>query len=339
MNNSVKYCLKPSRIRVLYFAGFVIFVLAVFLSFFVGSTNVNVFDIVHSFSYDVSSTGTRVFLYVRFPRTVATLLCGAAFAVSGAVIQSVLANNLASPGIIGVNSGAGLAVTISTAIGIYGGWMFSLISFLGAFLSVMIVSIVAKKWNVSRGTVVLIGVALNSLLGAFSDMIITFAPEVGVMSNDFKIGEFTTVTYSKLIPSFVITILVISVLMFMKNQLSVLTIGDDNAKALGMNTGFMRMIFLLFAALLAGCAVSISGLLSFVGLIVPNVVRRLIKGKTNNIIGLCALYGSTFVCICDTIARTAFSPFEIPVGMIMAFVGAPFFLYILMVKKGGDRID
>ena len=155
------------------------------------------------------------------------------------------------------------------------------------------------------------------------------------MSNDFKIGEFSSVTYQKLIPAAVAVTLTVAVLLTLGNELDVITLGEDSARALGMNTSLMRTLFLLLAALLAGCAVSIAGLLSFVGLIVPNALRRLTGGGSRHLLGLCALFGGAFVCLCDTLARTVFSPYEIPVGIIMAFLGAPFFLFILIKGKGG----
>ena len=341
MKNSVKYCLKkPNKIKRMYFAGFLFVGIATITGLMLGSTRLTFTEIGQAFTngFDFSA-GTRIFAYVRLPRTTAALVCGAALAVSGAVIQGVLANRLASPSIIGVNSGAGLAVTICTALGIYGGWRLSVFSFLGAFAAVMLVSLGSRKWGASRGTVILIGVAMNSLLAAFSDTIVTFMPNVGVMSNDFKIGEFSGVTYQKLIPAALMISVAVIVLLTLTNELDVLTLGEDNAKGLGMNTSVMRVLFLLLAALLAGCAVSLAGLLSFVGLIVPHAVRRFAGSKSSHLLGLCTLFGAAFVCLCDTIARTAFAPYEIPVGIIMAFLGAPFFVFILVKGKGGHARD
>lgn len=334
------YLTKQNKIRLIYGIGFLFLFVSAGLGIAMGSTELTFSEIVNAFikGFDFSA-GARIFAYVRLPRTIASLVCGAALAVSGAVIQNVLANRLASPSIIGVNSGAGLAVTLCTALGIYGGWRLSAFAFIGAFASVMLVSTAARKWNASRGTVVLIGVAVNSFLGAVSDTIVTFMPDVGVMSNDFKMGEFSAVTYQKLIPAAVLILITVAVLLTFTNELDVLTLGEDNAASLGMNTSFMRTLFLLLAALLAGCAVSIAGLLSFVGLIVPHTVRRIAGGKASHLLGLCALFGAAFVCLCDTAARTAFSPYEIPVGIIMAFLGAPFFVFILIRGKGGHSRD
>ena len=339
MNNYMKF-LSNKKIALLYVASFAFLTASFLLGIMLGSTSVSLKDLWQAIvTRSTAESASRIFWYVRLPRITACLICGSALSVSGAVIQGVLANKLASPSILGVNSGAGLAVTICTALGIFGGWKLSAFSFLGAFLAVMLVSVCSRKLGASRGTVILLGVALNSLLNAVSDTIITFNYEVGFMSNNFKIGEFSAVTYQKLIPATVVIILAVVILFTLTNELDVLTLGDDNAKGLGMNTNIMRVLFLLLSALLAGCAVSIAGLLSFVGLIVPHTVRRIAGNKASHLLPLCAIIGAGFVGLCDTIARVAFSPYEIPVGIIMAFLGTPFFIFILVKGKGGHSRD
>ena len=314
-----------------YAVGVVFLAVAILLGIALGSTQMTISELWQAITGGaVTEAGARIFWYVRFPRTLACIVCGAALAVSGAVIQGTLANKLASPSIIGVNSGAGLAVTLCTTFGIYGGWKLSLYAFLGAFVSVLLVSMGAKKWGASRSTVILMGVALNSLLNALSDTIITFFPEVGVMSNDFKVGEFSAVTYQKLLPAVVIVGVALVVLLTLTNEVDILQMGEENAKGLGMNTKVIRTLFLILSALLAGCAVSLAGLLSFVGLIVPHVIRRIAGNKASHLLPLCAIYGAGFVTLCDTLARTLFSPYEIPVGIIMAFIGVPFFVCFLV---------
>ena len=340
MKYSAHTCSRHNKISHWYLAGLVFLGISALLGILLGSTALTFGEIADGFRNGFqSSAGARIFAYVRFPRTLASLVCGAALAVSGGVIQGVLANRLASPSIIGVNAGAGLAVTLCSALGIIGGWQLSLFAFLGAFASVMVVSLGSRRWGASRGTVILMGVAMNSLLGAVSNTITTFIPEAGLMSKDFKIGEFSAVTYPKLLPATVLILAVILVLGTLHNELDVLTLGEDAARGLGLNTGMMQTLFLMLAAMLAGCAVSLAGLLSFVGLLVPHAVRRVAGSKSSHLIRLCALYGAGFVCLCDTLARTLFSPYEIPVGIIMAYLGAPFFVFILIKGKGGHGHD
>ena len=339
MNSLPKSCsLDSKRIKILYAVGFLLLLISAVLGIALGSTSLSFSEIISVFGSEFSTAGGRIFLYVRLPRTAASLICGAALAVSGAVIQGVLANRLASPSIIGVNSGAGLAVTLCTAFGIYGGLRLSLFAFLGAFATVMAVSLLARRTGASRGTLILLGVAVNSLLNAFSEAVVTFIPEVGVMSNDFKVGEFSSVTYTRLLPAVVLIAVSLVILFTLTNELDVLTLGEDSARSLGMNTSLIRTLFLMLAAVLAGCAVSLAGLLSFVGLIVPHAVRRLSGSKASRLLPLSAIFGGAFVCLCDTAARSLFSPYEIPVGIIMAFLGAPFFVFILIKGKGGHTV-
>lgn len=326
--------LQKTNIGYVYAVAVIMLLVSAGLGILVGATKISPPDFLKAVT-NLDSPEGKILRYVRIPRVLASLLCGGALAVSGAVIQGVLANRLASPSIIGVNSGAGLAVTLSAALGIVGGWRLSVFSFLGAFAAVMAVSFGARKWGASRGTVILMGVAMNSLLGAFSDALKILVPEVSMISNDFRIGDFSGVTDSKLIPASVVILIAILVLLTLSNELDVLTLGDENAKSLGLNTGVMRTLFLMLSAALAGAAVSIAGLLSFVGLLVPHAVRRVATGESRHLIPLCGLFGAGFVTLCDTLARTVFAPYELPVGIIMAFLGAPFFLFILIKGKGG----
>ena len=321
-----------------YLAAILLIILAVTVGILFGATRISLFDGIGSLiSGEADSSDGRILLYVRLPRVLGGLLCGCALALSGAVLQGVLANKLASPSIIGVNSGAGLAVTLCAAFGIVGGTALSVCAFVGALVAVVLVSFGAKKWNASRSSVILMGVALNALLGAIDRAVVTFAPTVCMTTNDFKVGDLSSVTYEKLLPA-AIMIAVGSVLIFtLSNELELLTLGDENARGLGLNASAVRAVFLLLCALLAGAAVSVTGLLSFVGLLVPHAVRRVSGSGAGHQLPLCALFGAGFVSLCDTLSRIIFAPYELPVGIIMAFIGAPFFLFILLNGKGGKK--
>lgn len=305
-------------------------VIAAALSLLFGSARLSLSEL-------FSETGRQILLYVRLPRTLSTLVAGAALAVSGAIVQGVLSNRLASPSLIGVNSGAGLAVTVCTALGIYSGWRMTLASFLGAFLASVLLSAVARHMGASKGTLILAGVALNSFLGAISSAIVTLDPDVGVMSNDFKVGDFSGASMQKFWPSAAVILLALVVTAVLSNQLDVISLGDESALSLGLNVGLTRGVLLLLASALAGAAVCLAGLLSFVGLIVPHAVRALLGNRSSRLIPVCALVGGGFVTLCDLICRTVFAPHEIPVGIVMAFIGAPFFVFLLI--RGRRRAD
>ena len=334
----MKPWLKNKRIiAVSYLAGGGLLILSAVVGILCGATGLDLSALLTALMQgDLDHPAVRILLYVRLPRVWGAIFCGGALAVAGAVIQGVLNNRLASPGIIGVNAGAGLAVTVCSALGILGGWRMSLFAFVGAFASVMLVSLGARRWGASKGTVILLGVALNSLLGAASDTIKLVDPDVSIMTTHFKVGDFSGVTYAGLMPATAVILGALILILTLSNQLDVLTLGDDTARGLGQHTGAVRVICLLLSALLAGAAVSVCGLLSFVGLLIPHAVRRTSGSLHRHLLPLCALFGGGFVALCDTFSRVIFAPYEIPVGIIMAFLGAPFFVFILIKGKGGQ---
>lgn len=314
-------------------------VISAILSLSLGAANLSLSQLWQAISHGPTSTAGYIFWYARLPRTIACLLSGAALAVSGCVIQSVLGNKLASPGIIGVNAGAGLAVTFCCALGVLSGWAISLFSFLGAMLAVLFVVFLARKTGASRTTVILCGVALNSILNAFTDAIITLVPEAGMLSNEFRVGGFSSVVSSRLLPAGILIFVALAVLLTFSNDLDVLSLGEDTAQSLGLSVKKLRNLFLLLAALLAGSSVSFAGLLGFVGLLIPHVGRKLIGTESRYLLPWCALGGAGFVTVCDLIARLLFQPYELPVGILMSILGGPFFLLLLLKKKGGHSHD
>lgn len=314
----------------------ILLILAVLGSLCLGAANLSLSQIWDAIvRRNESGIAGNIFWYVRLPRTAACVLSGAGLAVSGAVIQGVLANKLASPGIIGVNAGAGMAVTICCAFGAVSGWVFAGAAFAGALFAVLLVVLVAQKLNASRTTVILTGVAVNSMLNAVSEAITTLIPEVGVMSSDFRVGGFASVFSGRLIPAAILIVISLILVFSLHNELDIMNLGEDTAQGLGISVKKMRAILLGLAALLAGASVSFAGLLGFVGLIVPHIVRRFVGSESRYLLPLCAIGGGAFVTICDLVARTLFKPYEIPVGILMAFIGGPFFIWLLLKKKGG----
>ena len=282
-----------------------------------------------------TNTEGYIFWYARLPRTAACLLSGAALAVSGAVIQGVLSNKLASPSIIGVNAGAGLAVTLCCALGLLSGWTIALSAFGGAMLSVLLVVFTAEKTGASRTTVILGGVAVNSFLNALSEALTTLVPDAGVLSGDFRVGGFSSVVPARLVSAGLLICCALALVMTLHNELDVLALGGETARSLGMDVRRSRTLFLVLAAMLAGASVSFAGLLGFVGLIVPHAVRSLTGSESRKLLPLCAAGGAGFVTVCDLAARLLFVPYELPVGILMSVLGGPFFLMLLLKRKGG----
>lgn len=312
---------------------------AALLSLCLGAANLTLSDLWQAVLGGPNSTAGWIFWYARLPRTAACLLSGAALSVSGGVIQGVLHNKLASPGIIGVNAGAGLAVTLCCAFGVLSGWALAASSFAGAMTSVLLVMFTAQKTGASRTTVILGGVAVSSFLSALSEAVTTLIPDAGVLSGDFRVGGFSSVAYTRLIPAGVLIVVALLVVLTLRNELDVLALGDDTAQSLGLPVKKVRTVFLILAAMLSGASVSFAGLLGFVGLIVPHAARKLVGGQSGTLLPLCALGGAGFVTICDLVSRLAFAPYELPVGILMSILGGPFFVLLLLKKKGGRVHD
>lgn len=318
-------------------AGFGILLIgAIVISLLVGSVKMppgQVFDALTG--RDRESTLSRIILYSRLPRTCAAFLAGAALAVAGVIIQTVLNNPLASPSIIGVNSSAGFAVAFVCAFWPAAQRYTPFIAFAGALAGVLLVMALSQSTVAARITVVLAGVAISNLFSAGIDAIITLVPDTLNSVSDFRIGGFTGVTMSQLGPAAAIIAISLVTVFSLAHQLDILALGTDTAKSLGLAVGRMRVVFLVLAAALAGAAVSFCGLIGFVGLIVPHAMRRIVGEDNGILLVASAMGGAFFVLICDLIARVLFAPFEIPVGIVLSFAGAPFFLWLLFKQRGG----
>ena len=188
-------------------------------------------------------------------------------------------------------------------------------------------------------TIVLAGIAISAFISAGTDTLTVLYPESLPGGLSFRTGSLSGITLPVLIPagSLITTAILISILLH--NQLDVLSLGDEIALSLGLSIKRMRFIFLLLAALLSGSAVSFGGLIGFVGLVVPHAVRLIAGNESIHTLSLSAICGAALVTICDVIARTAFSPNEIPVGIILSFIGGPFFIYLLFKHRGHTSHD
>lgn len=308
---------------------------ATLLSLCLGAARLSIPAVMEAISGGPRDTAGYIFWYVRLPRTLACLLSGSALAVSGAVIQGVLHNSLASPGIIGVNAGADLAVTVCCAFGALSGWTIAGSAFLGAMIAVLLIVFTAEKVGASRTTVILGGVAVNAFLNALSEAVVTLIPEAGMMAVDFRAGGFGSVAYVRLIPAGILIVLALLAVCTLHNELDVLALGEEMAQGLGMTVRKTRTLLLILAAMLSGSAVSFAGLLGFVGLIVPHAARKIVGSESRFLLPMCAVGGAAFVAICDTASRLAFAPYELPVGILLSVLGGPFFLLLLLKRKGG----
>jgi len=274
----------------------------------------------------------RIITLIRLPRTLGAWIAGAAVAVSGAVLQGVLANPLAAPGIIGIHAGAGLLVVLCLAFlpAAAAAPVLPFAAFAGALGAALLVVAIAQKTGASRITIVLAGIAVSYVLNGIIDTITTLVPDALGGYSDFRIGGLDGLTMTKIVPSACIIAAALIVLLLLTNELDVLTLGEDTAAGLGMRTAGMRILFLILSAALAGGAVSMCGMISFVGLIVPHICRRLLGAESGRLLPGCILGGAFFLNICDLIGRLAARPYELPVGIILSLIGGPFFIALIL---------
>ena len=321
--------------RILLISSIILLLLSAFLSLVSGAASIPLSDLLDAALAGPESVAGYVFWYSRLPRTVACIAAGFALSISGAVIQSVLANSLAAPGIIGVNSGAGFAVTLATALGAVSGWMISASAFLGAMVTSLAIMVISRKTRASRTSVLLAGVSLNYILGAFSDAVLSLVPQASMTSGDFRVGGFSSISHVRLYPAAIIIALSALAVFTLSNELEVLSLGDDEARTLGLDASVMRVVFLLLASALAGAAVSFAGLLGFVGLLVPNGIRRLLRGDNRLLLPLSGIGGAVLVTLCDIVSRMMFRPYELPVGIMLSLIGGPVFLILVLKRRKG----
>ncbi len=317
------------------------FILSVFifisvLSFFIsmsnGAVKISFKEIADVLFTESSSVNYQIIWNVRLPRTITAALVGTCLALSGAILQGIMRNPLAGPNIIGVSSGAGLMTLIVIILFPNYYYLAPVGSFTGALLSTLFIYFLAWRDGAAPTKLILAGVAVSSLLSAGNNIIMTFYPDKVSGVIGFMVGGLSSVNWKHVCMIWPYALTGIILLMLLPNKLNILMLGDESAVGLGLNVEKTRFIFIIISSLLAGAAVSVAGLLGFVGLIVPHMTRLFIGSDYRYLMPATIFTGSATVLLCDTLARVLFAPVEIPVGIIMSALGAPFFLFLLRRK-------
>ena len=282
-----------------------------------------------------SGTTASIVLYARLPRMCGCLLAGAALACAGVIIQGVLNNPLAAPNVIGVNSGAGLATALCCALAPGAVRWTPLAAFLGALVGVLLVLFIAERAGAARITLVLAGVAMSSMFGAGIDAVVTFVPDALSGYTDFRVGGVKNLSMARLAPAFWVILIALLIALSLSNELDLLLLGRETAQSLGLPAKWLRLALLMVAAALAGAAVSFAGLLGFVGLLVPHIMRRLLGEDSFPLLLSSALGGGLLLTVCDLASRLIFAPFELPLGVVLSLAGGPFFIWLLLKQRRG----
>jgi len=322
-------------------AAFGVFALAVMLwAPTVGSTQISL-----ARAFDTSipwqdNVDAQIFFVARLPRVLSGGLVGASLAAAGVVLQAMLRNPLATPFTLGVSAGAALGAMVAIAfgldIGAIGVSSVPIASFIGALISIAIVYMLAssQKRGLSTNVLLLAGVTLNSFFSA----VILFVQYMADFTQSFRtirwlMGDLDVGSYTPIVAALPFILFAFGVFAMLPRTLNLLTMGEDVAAARGVEVIRAQRWAFLSASLATGAAVSLGGPVGFIGIVVPHLVRLLVGSDHRIVLPAAALFGAAFLVLCDLGARTIMAPLELPVGIVTAMIGGPFFLWLLVKKS------
>lgn len=287
---------------------------------------------------DFGRTEQLVIEQIRLPRILVGAVVGMALAVAGATMQGLFRNPMADPGIIGVSAGGALGAVIAIATGATGLFFLALptFAFIGALAATFLVyGIAAVGGHFSMATLLLAGIAVNAFLGAIVSTIIIVLPDNEALREIlfWLAGGLDSRVWEHVHISAPLILAATAVILLASRDLNLLMLGDDEARAMGVRVGLTRGTLLAASALATGAAVAVSGTIAFVGLVTPHILRLVLGPDHRVLIPLSAVAGAVFVIVADTVARTIVQPAEFRVGVLTAFVGAPFFVLLLIRNK------
>jgi iron complex transport system permease protein len=322
-------------------AAFALFAIAVMLwAPTVGSTSISLtraFD--RSIPWD-ANVDAQIFFVARLPRVLAGGLVGATLAAAGVVLQALLRNPLATPFTLGVSAGASLgamlAVTMQLELSLLGITSIPLASFAGSLVATAIVYALAssQRRGLSTNVLLLAGVTLNSFFSAlilFVQYLADFAEALRAIR--WMMGGLDVADYFPIIAALPFIVVAFAVFAMLPRTLNLLSVGAESAAAKGVDILSAQRLAFLSASLATGAAVSLGGPIGFIGIIVPHLVRLMVGSDHRIVLPASALFGAAFLVLCDLAARTLMSPLEIPVGVVTALIGGPFFLWLLVKKS------
>jgi iron complex transport system permease protein len=305
----------------------------------VGSTPISLaraFDRSIPFADNVDA---QIFFVARLPRTLAGAIVGSALAASGVALQALLRNPLATPFTLGVSAGAALgailAITFAPA-GIGGVSAVALASFLGSLGAVSIVYVMARlrRRGLSTDVLLLAGVTLNSFFSALILFVQYFADFADTYRTvRWLMGDLDVSSYAPILAALPLLAVSFVVFAWLPRALNLLTLGQDAAAARGVHVLLAQRLAFFSASIATGAAVSVGGPIGFIGIVVPHLVRLLVGADHRLVMPASALFGAAFLVGCDVVARTALAPIELPVGIITAVIGGPFFLWLLLRSR------
>ena len=331
---------QSKRIVRAYLLLFVLLAALSFLSLAVGSVRVSAADILAALGGKDGTDMTRHILFdIRLPRMLAALILGGALSVSGFLLQTFFSNPIAGPFVLGISSGAKLAVSIFMILFLGQGlimnsWVMIVAAFLGAMASMGFVLAVSKKLP-QMSMLVVSGIMIGYICSAITDFVVTFADDADIVNlHNWSKGSFSGITWDNVVIMAIVVGITSICVFLMSKPISAYQMGESYAQNMGLNVQLFRILLVLLSSILSACVTAFAGPVSFVGIAVPHLVKNLFgTAKPIIMIPACFLGGSVFCLFCDLLARIMFAPTELSISTITAVFGAPVVIYIMIHRK------
>jgi len=302
-----------------------------------GPVKTSLIDLI-KFVFRSDKTYAAIFWDIRLPRLILAFLVGSSLSLSGAILQGYFQNPMAGPFVVGVSSGASFGAVLTYTLNL--NFVFfnlssqTLFAFLSGLLIVYLVYLLSQKsGTIKIETLLLVGIALGALCSALTSFLIFWQRESMNEAIFWLLGSFSLADWEKVMGFFPYFLICFFVSIYFSREMNLLVQGDDIAQSLGCPVNRMRKIFLILATFLASASVSVSGIIGFVGLIVPHLIRIIIGPDHRFLFPFSVLLGGIFLIFADLFSRIIFSPAELPIGVVTAIIGAPFFIYLLRKKE------
>ncbi|WP_238882203.1 iron ABC transporter permease [Clostridium sp. YIM B02551] len=281
---------------------------------------------------------SKIIVNIRGPRILMAMLTGIGLAVSGATFQGIFKNSMGDPYVLGVSSGAALGAAVGLVFNLESSnyIYITLLAFIGAITTILLVYNIAKVGGkIPTETLLLSGIAVNFLFSSLISLMMILKKEAMDKIIFWTLGSFNSSSYSQVLMVLPI-VLIGGFLIYSKyKDINILSLGEDSAYSLGVQGENIKKFLVILSSLIVATLVSFSGIIGFVGLVIPHIVRIIVGSNNREVIPFSALFGGIFLVVCDTISRTIIPPTELPVGAITALIGAPYFMYLLVQKKRG----
>ncbi len=321
------------KILFIFLLGFLIIIFSIF-ALNIGSSGISLLDFIRAFLRKGENNLSLIVWQIRVPRVLGAVLAGIGLGVSGCISQNVLRNPMASPFTLGISQGSALGATLSIVLFNQNiPYLTPLFAFLGAMMTTILILFLSFRFKVTPEAIILAGVSLSSLFSALTTIVQYFADEVKIATVIFwTFGDIGRASLKEIKIIFIVVLLGTLYFISRRWDYNSLESGDETAKSLGINVERERVISMFITSLISAVITAGVGVIGFVGLIAPHIVRRFVGNDYRFLIPASALFGGLLLLISDTLARTIISPIVLPVGAITSLLGAPFFLYLLSLR-------